>query len=136
MQMQAPPSQANRESPPFGSSPITGATPNRGLEAAALQKVGLLATAASQIISEVGATSEIGRELSTILSKLLKLVPPGTVSNASERDQLQKMLYGNTQRGMQMQQLKQRNAQDAMGGGQKPQGMPNMPGMPQMPKAA
>jgi hypothetical protein len=131
----APPSpQGSSDGPSFGNTPVTSATPNRGFEAAALQKVGLLAHEMSRLLTDVGPTSEVGRVLAKILPQLLKLVPPGSVSPAGEKNQLQQMMLGSQQRNQQMAALKQQLAQQGMP--KPPQGKPGMPGMPQMPQAA
>lgn len=110
---------------PFGASPATGPTPNKGYEAQAAQRVGAIVKAMTDILPLVGATSDLGRALMKAMTDLGKHVPPGSTSNAGERNQIEKMAMQNQANGQMMQQAKQSAAA--------PQGAPPAP---QMPKAA
>ena len=113
---------------PMGVSSVTGPTPNKGYEAAAVQRLGVLINGLTDMFKMVGAGSEIGKDILKIINIAAKHVPPGTVSPAGEKNQLEQMAMKNAQNGQQMAALK-------------PGGAPGAPppgGMapPQMPKAA
>ena len=110
------PSQA-----PFGTSPATGPTPNRGYEAAGLQRLGLVVKQLEEILPLVGAGSEMGKEVLKALNALVKLVPAGSVSPAAQKNNIQQIAARNAQENQQMQALKQQKMQ-ATQGGQPPQG--------------
>lgn len=55
----------------------------------------------------VGAETEIGRAMLDVLNKLVKMVPAGTVSPASEKNMLSNMQMKATQNQNMAQQLKQ-----------------------------
>ena len=94
-----------------------------------MQRVGVIVKALTEILPQVGATSDIGQSIMKSISALAKHVPPGSVSNAAEKNQIEKMAIQNQQNGAMQQQLKQ--------GGQ-PQPPASMPPKPpvQMPQAA
>lgn len=92
---------------PFGNSSATQPTQNAGMEAAALQRVGVVIKQLQDVMQMVGAASEPGKDLLKALNILVKLVPAGNVSNASERNMLEQSLMRNTQNGQQQQMLKQ-----------------------------
>src|SRR5262249_44515260 len=104
---------------PFGNSGATQPTPNAGMDAAALQRVGVITKQIQDVMQLVGAASETGKELLKALNILVKLVPSGNVSNASERNMLEQALMRNTQNGQQQQMLKAQ-AQKPPGAGQPP----------------
>lgn len=116
--------------PPFGVSPASSPTANRGHEAAALQRLGSIVNSLAELIPLAGATSDIGKVILDVLPKLNKLVPPGSVSPASAKANIDQMAMKNTQQNQQMQALKQQQAGagGAPGGGQAPPA--------QMPRAA
>ena len=58
-----------------------------------------------------GAASEHGRDVLKALNILVKLVPAGSVSPASETNQIQNMVMKNAQQNQQMQALQQMRAQ-------------------------
>jgi hypothetical protein len=101
---------------PFGNSSATQPTQNAGMEAAALQRVGVVIKQLQDVMQMVGAASEPGKDLLKALNILVKLVPAGNVSNASERNMLEQSLMRNTQNGQQQQMLKQQ--MQKQGGGQ------------------
>ena len=73
-------------------------------------------------MAQVGAGSEIGKDLLKVLNILVKMAPAGNVSNASERNMLEQSLMRNTQNGAMQQQLKQQ-AQKPPGAGAPPPAM-------------
>ena len=81
-----------------------------------------------EIIGTAGATSEIGQAALKMLNIGVKLVPPGSVSPASAKNNIEQMAMKNAQANQQMQALKQQQ-QGGQGG---------QPGVqaPQMPRAA
>lgn len=102
-----PPAAAGGKPAPFGNSGATQPTQNAGLEAAALQRVGVIIKQVQDVMALVGAGSEPGKDLLKALNILVKMVPAGNVSNASERNMLEQSLMRNTQNGQQQQMLKQ-----------------------------
>jgi len=115
---QSPGQQPQPQQAPFGASPITGPTPNKGYEAAGMQRVGLIVKQMSEILPLVGATSEVGQALMKAMTALAKHVPPGTNSNMQERNQIEKMALQNRQNGDMQQQLRQQMMQGQGQGGQ------------------
>jgi hypothetical protein len=113
---QAPPKQA-----PFGSSPATGPTPNRGYEAAAAQKLGLVLKQLGELIPMAGATSELGMAIMDMIKKGSKFVPEGSVTPAAEKNQIDNMAMKNTQNNAQMQAIMAQKAAGAAQGGAPPQ---------------
>lgn len=91
---------------PFGTSSATQPTPNAGYEAAAAQKLGSVIKQLEEIIPLAGAATEIGKAALDALTKLVKLVPAGSVSPASEKNNLESMMMKNTQSNAQMAALK------------------------------
>ena len=94
-----------------------------------MQRVGVLVKAMTELLPQVGMQSELGQALHKAIGILGKHVPPGSTSNAAEKNQIAKMAIQNQQNGAMQQQLKQ--------GGQ-PQPPASMPPKPpvQMPQAA
>ena len=127
----APAAAPQQQQAPFGQSPATGPTPNKGFEAAAAQRLGMIIKQLEEIIGTAGATSEIGQAALKMLNIGVKLVPPGSVTPASAKNNIEQMAMKNTQQAQQMAQLKQQGAQ----GGQ-PGAQPGAAAPPQMPKAA
>ena len=68
----------------------------------------------------LGATSEHGREVLKALNILVKLVPAGSVTPASQRANIENMAMKNEQANQQMMALRQRMMQQ----GQQPQAQP------------
>jgi len=126
MPLQAPGAPQPQQSP-SGVSPATGPTPNKGYEAAAAQRLGLVIKQLEELIPMAGATTDIGKACLDALNKLVKFVPAGSVSPAAAKNNIEQMAMKNAQQNQQMQALKQQQ-----GGQQQP--AQQMPGM--MPKAA
>lgn len=109
------------QSAPFGTTPATGPTPNRGFEAAGLQRLGSVVKQLEELIPMMGASSEHGREVLKALNILVKLVPPGSVTPASQRNNIEQMAMRNTRDNQQMQALQQQRMQGQGGGQPQPQ---------------
>lgn len=124
---QTAPGTPQPQQPPPGVSQATGPTPNKGYEAAAAQRLGLVVQQLDEIVKLTGASSEIGQTVFEVLKKLLKYVPAGSVSPAAAKNNIEQMAMRNAQQGQQMQALKAQQ-------GQQQQPAQQMP--PQMAKAA
>lgn len=111
------PGQPQQPQAPFGATSAVSPTPNRGHEAAGLQALGLIVQKLGEIVPLVGAGSDVGQVVLDALKKLAKFVPAGSVSPASQRNQLEKMAMQQGQNNQQMQMLQQMRA----GGQQQPQ---------------
>ena len=94
-----------------------------------MQRVGVLVKQMAEILPMIGPTSDLGQALMKAMTGLSKHVPPGSNSNAAEKNSIEKMAIQNQQNGAMMQQMKPQ----APGQQQAP---PSMPQQPQMPKAA
>lgn len=108
----------------MGASPVTAPSPNRGYEAAAAQRLGLVVKQLTELLPLAGAGSDMGQAILKALTSLTKYVPSGSVSPAAEKSNIERMSMQNTQQNAQMQALKQQSA----GGAQPPPGGPQMPG--------
>ena len=106
------------QAPPMGTSPATGPSPNKGYEAAALQRLGLVVKQLSELVPLAGATTDIGKDILKALTTLTKHVPSGSVTPAAEKNNIERMSMQNTQSNQQMQALKQQMAQGGQQGGQ------------------
>ena len=95
-----------------------------------MQKLGVIIQQLQDVLPLVGAGSDIGQAVLDALKKFTKLVPSGSVTPASQRNQLEQMAMKQGQNNQQMQMLKQQQQQGAQGGG-----APGGAQMPQ-PKAA
>ena len=103
---------------PFGQTPATSPSPNRGHEAAGMQKLGVIIKQLEEALPLLGATSEPGMAIMDAIKKFSKFVPSGSVTPAGQRNQLEQQLLKQGQTNQQMQMLKQKQAQAAQGGGQ------------------
>lgn len=109
--------------PPFGSTPATGSTPNKGYEAAGLQKLGVVVKQLESMLPELGASSEAGQAVLKALTSLTKFVPAGSVTPAAQKNSIEAQQRAHAQQNQQMQALQQRGGGGAPGGGQpQPQG--------------
>ena len=88
-----------------------GATPNKGFEAAGVQKLGVIVKELESLVPMVGATSEVGKAVLDALGKLAKHIPTGAVSPASQRNVIQDMMQKAQQNGQMQQQLDKSRAQ-------------------------
>lgn len=131
---QQPQGQGGGTQAPFGTSPVTGPTPNQGLEAAALQKAGIISKQLMDILNMTGPHSDLGKAVLKMLDIINKQLPSGSVTPAAERQNLESMAFKNTQDNAQMQALKQQRQQPQ--GGQPQPGQPaKVASMPSMPGA-
>ena len=103
--------------PPFGQTPATGSTPNKGFEAAGLQKLGVVVKQLEGLVAELGATSEPGQAVLKALNALVKFVPAGSVTPAAQKNSIEAQMRQHAQGNQQMMALKQRMMQ-GQGGGQ------------------
>ncbi len=106
--------------PPFGATPATGATPNKGYEAAGLQKLGVVVKQLESLLPEVGAGSDIGKAVLDSLSKLVKFVPSGSVTPAAQKNSIEAQMRQHAQGNQQMQAIQQmrQKAAQPQGGAQ------------------
>ena len=118
------PGQGGPQQAPMGVSSVTGPTPNKGFEAAGIQKLGMAIKLMTDALPLVGATSEIGSALMDSIKKLSKHVQPGAMNPASERNNIEQMAMRNQQNSQMQQQMKQQ-----AGGGQSPGAGAAKPGM-------
>jgi hypothetical protein len=124
-----PPSAGGAASPqaPMGVSSATGPTPNKGYEAQVVQTLGVFASKLPEMISMVGFSSDLGKELTNIMTKLAKHLPSGGGNDpTSERNVLNRMQQTNAQNMQQVQQVKPQMPPGG-GGGAPPGGPPSMP---------
>ncbi len=103
--------------PPFGSTPATGATPNKGYEAAGLQKLGVVVKQLEALLPEVGASSDIGKAVLDSLNKLVKFVPAGSVTPAAQKNSIEAQQRQMAQGNQTMQAIQQMRQKMAQGGG-------------------
>jgi hypothetical protein len=116
----------------MGVSSVTGPTPNKGFEAAAMQKLGSITNQLAEIIPLAGPLSDMGKLAIEMLQKITKLVPPGGNSPASEQNNLKQALIQSQQNMSQMQQMRPQASPAAS----PPGGPPRMPGLPAAPGAS
>lgn len=105
------------QQPPTGVSSATQPTPNKGYEAAAAQRVSLALTLLTEAMSMAGATSDVGSAAHKAIGILAKAVPPGTSSQASQRNAIDQLQTRNAQNMQTMQQMRP-GAQQPPGGQQ------------------
>lgn len=110
----------------MGTSPATGPTANRGAEMAGLQRLGVTVKQLEQLIPLLGAASEPGKDVLKALNMLVKHVPPGSVTPAAEKNQIQNMALRNAQQGQMMAAM--RGGQGGAPGGGPPGGGAAPPG--------
>ncbi len=94
----------------MGASPATGPTPNKGFEAAGLQRLGLAIKQLEQLIPMLGSGSPAGADVLKALNLLSKHVPAGSVTPAAEKTNIDRMAMANSQNNQQMQALRQGQA--------------------------
>ena len=108
----------------MGNAAASQPTPNRGFEAAGLQRLGLLLQQAGEIAPMLGVGSEAYNMLQDFIKKTSKLVPPGSVTPAAQKQMIERMQQGQTQNNQQMQALQQQRMAQGGGGQQQPQQQP------------
>lgn len=99
------------QQPPFGVSAATGPTPNKGYEAAAAQRLGIVIKQLEELVPMAGATSDIGKAVLKALDSLVKFVPAGSVNPAAQKNNIEQLAMKNTQQNQQMQAIKQMQSQ-------------------------
>ena len=104
---------------PFGQTPVTAPTPNRGHEAAGLQALGIALKKLQEIVPLVNVSSDIGQFLLDTIKKGAKFIPAGAVTPAAERNNLEQTAMKQGQNNQMMQQLKTMG--QPQGGAQPPQ---------------
>jgi hypothetical protein len=101
---------AQPQQPPFGQSGATQPTPNKGFEAAGLQRLGMAVKQLEMLVPMLGSGSEVGKDVLKALNMLVKHVPVGGSSPAAEKNQIEQMAMQNAQRSQQVQQMRQQPA--------------------------
>lgn len=104
----------------MGSTSAVGSTPNKGYEAAGLQKLGVLVKQMERMLPELGATSEAGQAVLKALNSLVKFVPSGSVTPAAQKNSIEEQQRSMAQNNQQMQALQMMRQKMAQGGGQQP----------------
>lgn len=104
--------------PPFGTTSAVGSTPNKGYEAAGLQKLGGVVKQLEVLLPEVGASSDIGKAVLDCLSKLTKFVPAGSQTPAAQKNNIEAQMRQQAQGNQQMQAIQQMRQQQAQPQGQ------------------
>lgn len=117
---------------PFGTSGTTSPTPNLGYEAAGLQKLGSIVKQLEDLIPLFGVTTEAGQAVMDTLKKLVKFVPPGSVTPAAEKNQIEQMMMKNVANNQQVQALRQAQMGGGGAGGPPGGGAAPPPAMPKM----
>jgi len=102
-----------QQKPPFGQAAAAQPTPNRGYEAAGLQRLGLVVQGLQEILPQVGSGSDVGQAILKALTSLSKFVPPGSVTPAAQKQQLERMAQAQQQGNQQMQALSAQRQQQA-----------------------
>ena len=100
--------------PPFGQTPATGATPNKGYEAAGLQELGVIVKQMEKILPQLGASSDPGKAVLECLNKLVKFVPAGSVTPAAQKNSIeaqQRAMAQNNQQAQAVQAMRQKQGQ-------------------------
>ena len=118
----AAPPGGQPQQPPFGQTPATGSTPNKGYEAAGMQKLGVVVKQLESILPELGASSEAGQAVLKALNSLVKFVPAGSVTPAAQKNSIEAQQRQAAMQNQQMMALKQK--MQGAGGGGAPGGQP------------
>ena len=109
--------------PPFGSSPVSAPTPNRGLQAAGLAQIVWAVRLLEKALPQIGAGTPPGKDILKAISSLTKHVPAGAASPGMEQTALQGLMQQSKQEAPQLQAMR------AAGG-------PSAPGTPGGPPAS
>lgn len=112
---------AQPQQAPFGQASVTGPSPNKGFEAAALKRLGLVVKALNEAFGMAGAGTDVGKDILKAMNLLAKHVPSGAVTPADEKASLERQMMANTQNNQQAQQLKQMQGAQGGQGGPPPQ---------------
>jgi hypothetical protein len=109
------------QQPPFGSTPATASTPNKGYEAAGMQELGVVVKQLEGLLPKVGASSEAGQAVLKALNSLVKFVPQGSVTPAAQKNSIEAQQRNMAQNNQQMQAIQAMRQKMAQGqGGQQP----------------
>lgn len=76
-----------------------------------MQRLGLVLKQLTDLLQLAGATSDIGKDVLKMLNIGAKHVPPGSVSPAAEKGNIERMSMQNQQNNQQMQAVKAQMAQ-------------------------
>jgi hypothetical protein len=82
-----------------------------------MQRLGLVVKGLTELLPLVGVGSDVGQAVLKAIQALSKFVPPGSVTPAGERQQIDRMSMANSQNNSQMQALRQRLMQQGGGAG-------------------
>lgn len=126
--------------PPIGSSPATQPVADRGMQAAGLAKIQVVVKLLESILPMVGAGTDSGKAVLESLSKLAKLIQPGSVSPGVEQSALSGLQNQNRQQAPQIAAMRAAAGGPGMGqpgpsGGQ-PQIPPGLAAMMQRPQGS
>ncbi len=108
------------QQPPFGQTPATGATPNKGYEAAGLQELAVLVKQMEGMLPKLGASSDAGKVVLECLNKLVKFAPSGSATPAAQKNSIEAQQRNMAQNNQQAQMLAQMRQKMAQGGGGQP----------------
>lgn len=78
-----------------------------------MQRVGVVLKQLEQLVPMLGSTSPNGKIIMDVIGKLSKLVPPGSVTPAAMKNNVESLALQNAQQNQQMQALR---AQGGAGG--------------------
>lgn len=106
--------------PPFGSSPVTQPTPNRGHEAAGMSRLSVIVKLMEETIPLLGVGSDAGKALVKALNDLAKQVPAGSVSPGIQQSTMERLLQQQKQAGPQIAAMRAATAGQQPGAGAPP----------------
>jgi hypothetical protein len=109
-----------------GATPATMPVPNRGIEAAAMARLGVHVQGMQMVLAMLPAGSDAASAIRDALNKVAKFVPPGGMSQGVQITEQQRQLMQQKQMGPQIAAQRA-----AMMGGQP--GQPQAPAAPQAP---
>lgn len=119
----------------MGSSPATGPTANRGYEIAAKQGMGVIIQGLERMLPMVGAGSEMGKDILSMLKMATKHVQAGEVTPAAAKNEMDKAQLANNQNMAMMQRMRAQQQGGQPGAGGVPGAQPQ-PQAQMQPKAA
>ena len=83
--------------PPFGSSPVSQPTPNRGMEAAGLARLSVVVRLLEEVVPLLGVSTPPGKDVIKALNTLAKHIPAGSVPPGVQQSTLQALMQKNQQ---------------------------------------
>jgi hypothetical protein len=110
---------AGQGTPPIGTSPATGPTPNAGNTVRGNQLVGTALSMLAMAVGLIGPATELGQEVLGAVQRIGKKLPPGATSQGGEKEALQQQMMKQQQMGPMMAAARQ--------GAQSPGGPPPSP---------